>query len=162
MSHPSPPSPPASGVGDDAAGGAAATDRRGLILGLAVTAVAGVAGYVVASGRDDGDGTGGAPAADSGGAGERLVALADVPAGGGVIPKGAGVVVTRDGDQVRAFSATCTHQGCTVTSVDGGIINCNCHGSRFDAATGAPVGGPAPRPLPPVSVEVRDGAVFRT
>jgi len=92
----------------------------------------------------------------------RLLAVADVPAGGGTVVPGADVVVTRDqGGQVRAFSAICTHQGCRVASVANGTINCPCHGSRFDAATGQPVAGPAKKPLPPVAVQVRDGAVLR-
>ena len=91
-----------------------------------------------------------------------LVAVADVTAGGGTVVKDAKVVVTKDqSGQVRAFSAICTHQGCTVASVSGGTINCPCHGSKFDAATGQPVAGPAKSPLPTVAVAVRDGSVVR-
>ena len=67
------------------------------------------------------------------------------------------VVLTQptDGTFV-AFSATCTHQGCTVSSVEGGTINCSCHGSKFDVADGSVRGGPAPRPLPKRAVK-KDG-----
>jgi len=82
---------------------------------------------------------------------------------GGVILSGPKVVVTRTADgAVHGFSAVCTHQGCTVDVVGHGTIDCPCHGSRFDAATGAVVAGPALRPLPPIGVEVRNGQVFRT
>ena len=64
------------------------------------------------------------------------------------------------GGTVHAFSAACTHQGCTVGSVSGGAINCPCHGSRFDANTGAVVSGPAPASLAPVSVDVTGGVVY--
>jgi Rieske Fe-S protein len=91
-----------------------------------------------------------------------LAQLADIPAGGGVILKEQNVVLTKDASgKVSAFSAICTHQGCVVTGVGGGTIDCPCHGSRFDAATGERVAGPAQSPLPPVAVEQRDGAVFR-
>jgi Rieske Fe-S protein len=70
------------------------------------------------------------------------------------------VVVTKSGSQVHAFSSTCTHQGCQVNKVSGGRIDCPCHGSVFDASTGAVVAGPAPSPLPPVAVTVRNGEVF--
>jgi Rieske Fe-S protein len=63
---------------------------------------------------------------------------------------------------VRAFSATCPHQGCPVSTVANGTIDCPCHGSRFDAKTGAVVAGPAPRGLTPVAVVVRDGGVYRS
>ena len=49
--------------------------------------------------------------------------------------------------QFKAFSAVCTHQGCTVASVANGTINCTCHGSKFSLDTGSPTNGPATRPL---------------
>ena len=69
------------------------------------------------------------------------------------------VVITRAGDDVHAFSATCTHQGCTVDGVTDGRITCPCHGSVFDAATGDVVPGPATAPLPAVAVIVRGNDV---
>ncbi|GAA1640835.1 hypothetical protein GCM10009744_33440 [Kribbella alba] len=89
-----------------------------------------------------------------------LAKVADIPAGGGVIVQN--VVLTKDqSGKVQAFSATCTHQGCVVTAVSDGTINCPCHGSKFDAASGQPVAGPARKPLPPVAVQQRDGAVYQ-
>jgi Rieske Fe-S protein len=44
--------------------------------------------------------------------------------------------------------------------VTDGAILCPCHGSRFDANTGAVVAGPARQPLAKVPVVVRDNAVF--
>jgi Rieske Fe-S protein len=137
-----------------------------------VVVAGGVAGYLVAHGHDDGKGAGansqfgsaggGSAVGSAGGAdGSQLARLDQVPAGGGVVLTRQGIVLTRDdAGTVHGFSATCTHQGCTVSEVSGGTINCPCHGSQFDASTGAPVAGPAPTPLAPVSVTVRDGAVF--
>ena len=64
------------------------------------------------------------------------------------------------GDAVVAFSATCTHQGCQVDSVHNGQIGCPCHGSAFDATTGAVLAGPARRPLSKVAVVVKDDSVY--
>ncbi|MFJ7305870.1 Rieske (2Fe-2S) protein [Streptomyces sp. NPDC099088] len=90
-----------------------------------------------------------------------LVKLSDVPAGGGVVLKDKKIVVTRDSDgQAHAFSAVCTHQGCTVASVSDGTINCPCHGSKFAVASGKPVAGPAKAPLPPVAIQQRGDAVY--
>jgi Rieske Fe-S protein len=70
-------------------------------------------------------------------------------------------VLTRGSNgTVHGFSAVCTHQGCTVTSIRNGVIGCPCHGSRFDAQTGAVLAGPAPRPLPPIQVVVRAGEIY--
>ncbi len=88
-----------------------------------------------------------------------LTPLNDVPVGGGLIKSG--VVVTRpSGDAVHAFSSRCTHLGCTVNKVHSGKIFCPCHGSVFDASTGAVVDGPAPSPLPKIDVTVQNGKVY--
>lgn len=47
----------------------------------------------------------------------------------------------------RGFSAICTHEGCTVNKVTGGVIRCPCHGSQYAIADGSVVHGPAPRAL---------------
>ncbi len=57
-----------------------------------------------------------------------------------------------------AFSAICTHMGRTVAPA-GKQLQCPCHGSVYDAATGKNLSGPAPRPLSPVSVHVAGGEV---
>lgn len=91
-----------------------------------------------------------------------LAKVADIPAGGGVILKEQSVVLTKDASgKVCAFSAICTHQGCAVTDVGDGTINCRCHGSKFDATTGERVAGPAKDPLPPVAFQQHDGAIFK-
>jgi thiosulfate dehydrogenase [quinone] large subunit len=57
-----------------------------------------------------------------------------------------------------AYSAVCTHQGCTVQHVDGGFA-CPCHGARFDSS-GQVLRGPAQAPLQKFTVVV-DGADIR-
>ncbi len=90
-----------------------------------------------------------------------LAKLASVPARGGLVLSAASVVLTRSAaGELHAFSSVCTHQGCPVNQVSGTTIHCPCHGSRFDAATGAVVTGPAARALAPVRVSVRGGSVY--
>lgn len=146
--------------------GAIDIPRRAVIRGATVTGLAAVAGYVTTRNRDAASSTEVSAAANGYGAepsdaGRRLADLSEVPTGGGLVVDDADAVLTRDdsGD-VRAFSATCTHQGCTVSSVQGGTIRCPCHGSTFDAVTGEPVAGPATIALAVIPVTVRDGAVF--
>ncbi|HEX5498425.1 MAG TPA: Rieske (2Fe-2S) protein, partial [Thermomicrobiales bacterium] len=68
-----------------------------------------------------------------------------------------------DAAHLVAYSAICTHLGCTVLAKLNarGDIACPCHGSIYDPAAGAKViAGPAPRPLPSLPVRVGpDGAV---
>jgi len=140
--------------------------RRSALTGFAISAAAAVVGFVSVRGRRPAGGAGASTAANAYGPapakGRLLTAFSKVPTDGGVVLAGAKVVVTRSGDSVHGFSAVCTHEGCTVGSVEGGEILCPCHGSRFSAQTGAVVTGPATRPLAPVAVVLRNGNVFTT
>lgn len=104
------------------------------------------------------------PADEGGGEAFVLVALADVPVGGAVSAEdaeGNPVIVAQPNEgEAVAFSAICTHKGCTVAPKDSALA-CPCHGSTFDAATGENTGGPAPSPLEEVGVEVVDGNVVQ-
>ena len=53
----------------------------------------------------------------------------------------------RTDHSVRAFLTKCTHAGCRIGANTGKILQCNCHGSQFDAKTGKPLKGPAIKPL---------------
>jgi cytochrome b6-f complex iron-sulfur subunit len=66
-----------------------------------------------------------------------------------IVPvSGQRVIVLQAGDQLRAFSAKCTHEGCTVTFLPGqSVIWCPCHDGRFDDLNGRVLSGPPPQPL---------------
>jgi Rieske Fe-S protein len=64
---------------------------------------------------------------------------------------------------VVAYSAVCTHTGCDVIDWDAKALNmaCPCHESQFDIYEGGKVvGGPAPRPLAMLPLELVDGVVL--
>jgi Rieske Fe-S protein len=90
-----------------------------------------------------------------GGGGDALASTSDIEVGGGTIFTDEKVVVTQpaEGD-FKAFTSTCTHQGCQVESVSDGTINCPCHGSMFSIEDGSVQGGPAPSPLSEVAITV--------
>jgi nitrite reductase/ring-hydroxylating ferredoxin subunit len=138
-----------------------------VIRGAAVVFAAGFAGYLVADNSSAAKAKNGTTAANaygpnSGSGRRRLLALlTQIPVGGGVVLASAKIVLSRSqSGAVHAFSAICTHQGCTVGSVHNGQIVCPCHGSRFDAQTGVVINGPASSPLPAVPVSVQNGGVY--
>src|SRR5262249_40258723 len=99
----------------------------------------------------------------TGSGGEVLGPDSDVPVGGGKVYEAKKVVVTQPtAGTYKAFSAVCTHEGCTVSDVDGGTINCPCHGSKFSITDGSVQAGPAPSPLPGKNVSVSGGNVSLT
>ncbi|HET6708622.1 Rieske (2Fe-2S) protein [Amycolatopsis sp.] len=106
-----------------------------------------------------GTGPSGTPAAPAP-AGTELGASADIPVGGGKVFADKQVVVTQPAaGTFAAFSAICTHQGCTVDTVAGGTIGCPCHGSKFKIADGSVANGPASRPLEKKPITVAGGKI---
>ncbi|SES30066.1 Rieske Fe-S protein [Streptomyces sp. yr375] len=96
-------------------------------------------------------------------AGQELAKTTDIPLGGGKIFGAEKVVVTQPTkDDFKAFSAICTHLGCTVGSVADGTIDCPCHGSKYHIADGSVAHGPAPKPLPAKQITVEGSTIKLT
>jgi Rieske Fe-S protein len=152
----------------------ASIERRTVLQGIGAAGAAVVAGGLIAGcGSEESttvaEPTPSAESTDPGGSGggsggdaEVLTSTADVPEGGGIIIEDAEVVVTQPtAGEFVAFSSICTHQGCPVSEIAGGTINCPCHGSQFSIEDGSVVTGPAPSPLPAVDVVVEGDSVVR-
>lgn len=93
--------------------------------------------------------------------GSQVALASDVPVGGCQVFAAKGTVISQPVEgEFRAFEAECSHKGCFVASSTEGHIPCRCHGSKFDLADGAVLGGPAKSSLPKVDIEVRDGRIF--
>jgi cytochrome b6-f complex iron-sulfur subunit len=149
--------------------------RRDMLCGLAVALVAPGA-LVAACGSDDSGNTGGdsggsgggsaststSTSAGGGGGGAGIsTPLADIPDGGGLLvdtEDGGKALLVRNGDEVKAFNAACTHQGTIVRAPENGISVCPSHGSEFDT-DGAVVKGPATKPLAELQVTVEGDQV---
>lgn len=112
-----------------------------------------------ASGGASGSATAGAgsSAASTAAAGPALAKLSDIKVGQAITATGADgskIIISRPtATTVAGFSAICTHQGCAVAPA-GKQLDCPCHGSVFDVATGAVLNGPASRPLPAVKIAI--------
>jgi len=130
--------------------------RGATVGGLALPLLAACGGGDEASSGSSGDASS-SPSAGGGSdsSGGTSVSAADVPVGGGMILKDQKVVVTQPakGD-FKAFTAVCTHKGCTVAKVEDGLIMCPCHGSRFSIEDGSRKAGPAQAALASKKVTV--------
>ncbi|MFT5143532.1 MAG: cytochrome b6-f complex iron-sulfur subunit [Rhodothermales bacterium] len=81
--------------------------------------------------------------------------------GGFLIIRAAPVIVINVAGSFRAFTSTCTHEGCTVSNFVGSQITCPCHGSAFNS-DGSVAQGPAARALDSFNVSVSGGVVTVT
>ncbi len=149
--------------------------RMGAALGLGSVGAAALAGCGGPAG--DAKGGGGAPGmtgAAEGLSGPEIAPGQAIAAEDGVAPNsgvpytnaetGQPEVLVRLGDgKLVAYSAVCTHQGCTVAyQPQTRKLACPCHGGVFDPArNGTVVSGPPPRPLPEAKIEVRDGEILK-
>ena len=144
------------------------TTRRAVLGGVAAV---GAGAVLAACGSDeptDSAGGGGEATSDSGSGGDapaggEIGTTADVPVGGGTVFQKQKIVVTQPTEgEFKAFTAVCTHQGCTVGSVNGDTIQCNCHGSQYNAADGKVKKGPAPKALAPKKITVEGDKLIVT
>ncbi len=70
------------------------------------------------------------------------------------------ILIRTADDELRAFSATCTHLDCTVQyRKDFGAIWCACHNGKYDL-NGRNISGPPPRPLDEYRVVVQGDEVL--
>ncbi len=73
------------------------------------------------------------------------------------------ILLLRPDGQLAAYSQKCTHLGCVVYLNEAADeLVCPCHEGGFSAASGEVLFGPPERPLPRISVEVREGVVWAT
>jgi Rieske Fe-S protein len=129
-------------------------DRRSLMKAAALIAVpvAGVGTVAACSSSTSGSGS---PSSSGGGNGAVSVPSSQVPLGGGFVDQANNVVVTQPQSGVfKAFTAVCTHAGCTVGGVTNNRIVCPCHGSVFSAQDGSVLNGPASAPLAAMTATV--------
>jgi Rieske Fe-S protein len=144
----------------------AAADRRTVLrataLGVAVAGV-GVTAAACSSSNTAAQGSAAqtAQAATTSGAGATAtVATSKVPVDGGFIDQTNRVVVTQpSAGEFKAFTAVCTHQQCTVSTVSNNVIQCPCHGSQYSAKDGSVIQGPAPSPLAAMTCKVSGSTI---
>ena len=173
---------------DESAAVTAKVDRRALVQTGAVAVIVGVGAVVVggigravagdsssdvASGKPSakpstGESASAQPTASGGGVpagGTSIGVSTDLPVGGSLaFTDGAGnpgFALQPKAGSYLAYSAVCTHEGCTV-GYDQAVnqFACPCHGARFDGASGDVVRGPARDPLQKYTVTESGGTLY--
>jgi len=99
-------------------------------------------------------------------AGSAITTVAAFPVGSTMnftAADGSPAVLFRTAAGVFAYSAICTHQGCTVGYDSGShVLACPCHGAQFDPAkNGAVVQGPAQSPLASIKVAIKGANIVQ-
>ncbi|MCX5335245.1 MULTISPECIES: Rieske (2Fe-2S) protein [unclassified Streptomyces] len=121
----------------------------------------GAAAFTVGCGEygNEGDSDSGSDTVEAS-AGQELAKTSEIPVGGGKIFKDQKVVVTQPKEgEFKAFTNICTHQQCPVANVDGGTINCTCHGSKFSITDGSVENPPATQPLAEKKIAVQGDSI---
>ncbi|MDX6246142.1 MAG: 3-phenylpropionate/trans-cinnamate dioxygenase ferredoxin component [Frankiales bacterium] len=89
---------------------------------------------------------------------QKACAVTDVPDEGAtrVIVGGIPLAIVRSDGEIYAIFDVCSHQDVPLSEgdVEDGAIECWLHGSRFDLATGRPIGLPATKPVPVYPVKI--------
>ena len=74
--------------------------------------------------------------------------------------QGSPIILFRRNGELVAFSAVCTHLGCTVAYFpEDEVFECPCHGGEYDV-DGRVLSGPPPKPLPMLQVKVEGGKIL--
>jgi 3-phenylpropionate/trans-cinnamate dioxygenase ferredoxin component len=71
------------------------------------------------------------------------------------------IAITRSAGRVYAFVDRCSHQECPLSSgfVEDGELECECHGARFELATGRVTLPPAVEPITMLDAVEADGQI---
>jgi Rieske Fe-S protein len=142
------------------AGGVAAGGLLAACGGSPAPAPAPAAPAQPAPSAEAGASSGGSSSGGASSGGQELAKSTTIPVGGGTVFADKDVVVTQPNPgEFKAFSATCTHQGCKVSKVQDGTIDCPCHGSKFSISDGSVAHGPAQKPLATKSVSVSGDSI---
>jgi Rieske Fe-S protein len=73
------------------------------------------------------------------------------------------LLIRLDDDRLVAYGQQCSHLSCAVIpQPEQGQLRCPCHNGYFEIKEGRPIAGPPRRPLPRVTLEVRDGTIYAT
>ena len=72
------------------------------------------------------------------------------------------ILVANLGGKFSGIGDKCTHRGGSLSKgrLEGEVVTCPCHGSRFNVKTGAVVRGPAEEPEPAYAITVEGDGIW--
>ena len=94
----------------------------------------------------------------------KVAETSEVPAGGMKVVKvgGTEVLVANFEGKLYAIGDKCTHVGGPLGKgkLEGSVVECPWHGSKFDLKTGAVKAGPAVEPEPTFEVKIENSSIW--
>jgi Rieske Fe-S protein len=73
------------------------------------------------------------------------------------------LLIRLDDNGLVAYGQQCSHLSCAVIpQPNQSQLRCPCHNGYFEIKEGRPIAGPPRRPLPRITLEVRDGIIYAT
>jgi nitrite reductase/ring-hydroxylating ferredoxin subunit len=75
--------------------------------------------------------------------------------------EGERIAIARVGDTFHAFGDSCPHRQCPLAEgrLDGNVVTCPCHGSKFDVTSGERLVGPAVRGVRSYPIRTENGTL---
>jgi len=94
----------------------------------------------------------------------KVISTNELPSGSmkGANAGGKPVLIANLEGKYYAIGNVCTHMRCTLTdgTLNGEVVTCPCHGSRFNVKNGSAVGGPAKKPEPAYQVKAEGDQIL--
>ncbi len=73
------------------------------------------------------------------------------------------LLIRLEDGRLVAYGQQCSHLSCAVIpEPEHGELRCPCHNGSFEIVEGRPIAGPPRRPLPRITLVVRDGIIYAT
>lgn len=72
------------------------------------------------------------------------------------------ITLAQVGDDYYAFDDTCSHARCSLGEgfLDGRVVECSCHGAKFDIVTGQVLALPATLPIRTYPIKVEGDSLY--
>ena len=69
------------------------------------------------------------------------------------------IIISKTNDNINIFSARCPHLGCKINNLEGNVIICPCHGSKYNPE-GKLISGPSKNNLTKLNFSIKNDMII--